>query len=313
MLSAAGHEVIDSEDGWQRASALSLLSEADAIVVGLNEFPRSLVEAATKALVVAKPGVGVDNIDVEAATGSGILVCNTPGSNAESVADHTIGLALAAFRNIVGLDAQTRNGTGWDQWPYVGAQLSGKCLGVVGTGHVGAAVVRRGVHGFGMSAIAFDLRPDPVLERDYGLIYTNLDDVLRNCDVLTIHTPLLASTRSLIRDQELRLMRPQSILVNTSRGGIVDEAALAAALAEGRLAGAAVDVFETEPAVSSPLFTAPNTVLTPHVAGYSAEASLRSRVMTAENVVAALRGEPLHVVNDSLLSAPNCRLRRLAV
>ena len=311
IIRGAGHEILDPGSDDLSDEAAEVLAGAAAIVVGLNQVTKGALAHASEALVIAKPGIGVDNVDVAAATALGIAVCNTPGSNAEAVADHTFALALAVLRDLVRLNNLTRNGQGWDNWPHVGRQLGGGVIAVVGTGNIGQAVIRRAVRGFDMKALAFDLRPNHELEREYRVRYGRLDDVLPEADVVTVHVPLTDSTRNLIGAAELSLLKPTAVLVNTSRGGVVDEAALATALAAGKLSGAGVDVFDQEPSTDSSLYRCENAILTPHIAGYSPQASLKSRLMTAENVVAALANSPRNVVNPDVLGARWSRLGRL--
>ncbi len=309
MLRDAGHEVVDpGPEQLAEPQAAVWAKEADGLLVGLNPIGRAILEAARGVRVVAKPGIGVDNIDVAAATELGIAVCNTPGSNADAVADHTLALLLAVLRNLLDLDRRTRSGRGWERWPYVGAQLAGKTAAVIGLGQIGKAVARRMVLGFGMRALAYDLAPDPDWARELGVRYGALAEILPLADVVSVHVPLSESTWRLVGPRELALLRPHAVLVNTARGGVVDEAALAEALRHGKLAGAGVDVFEREPCERSPLFELDNVVLTPHIAGYSPEASVRSRLMTAENLIEAFAGRPRHLVNPRVTARPNYRL-----
>jgi D-3-phosphoglycerate dehydrogenase len=298
VLQKAGHEVVDpGPEDVSEDHAIEVLAEADATLVSTNPVPRVVLEAAPRLKIVSKVGVGVDNIDQVAASELGIRVTNTPGTNDDAVADHAIGLALAVMRDIPRLDALVREGRGWEVWPFVGAELAGAQVAVLGTGHIGRAVIKRLVGGFSATVVAYDPFPDESLVSEYGVAYADLDDALTGADLVMVHVPLVEATRNLIGARELTLLPPSAFLVNPSRGGIVDEDALAAAVREGRLAGAGVDVFADEPAVSNVLFGVPRIVVTPHVAGHSAEGSTRSRVGAATNIVNTLAGRPTNQVN----------------
>ena len=309
MIREEGHEVFDpGEKNFHEDEAVRYLKDADAVFVGLNKLTGTAIKSSKQLIVIAKPGIGVDNIDVNKATQEGILVCNTPGSNAQSVADHLFGLLIAVARRLPYLDSITRAGRGWENWPVVGNEISGKKLGVVGTGSIGKAVIRR-AKGFDMEILAYDTLINPDLAKDPSVHYLPLNDLLRSSDFITLHVPLTDETRGLIGEKELSTMKKTAYLFNTSRGGIVDERALIKALREGQIAGAGIDVFEQEPLMESELFKLQNVVLTPHVAGYSPEASYRSRIMSADNINNALRGIKPHIVNPEVLRSPKIRIK----
>jgi len=309
MLRAAGHEIIDPGPTRAWDGPEDLLARADGVLAGLAPITREMLAVARGLRVIAKTGVGFDNIDLHAANEFGIVVSNTAGSNTDCVADHTIGLMLAVLRRLVELDQRTRSGAGWSDVSIAPEQLTSRHLGVIGTGSIGKAVSRRAVAGFGMTVSAFSRAPDPAFAAELNVAYRPLEDVLRNVDIISLHVPLTESTRGLIGEAELRLMRPTAVLVNTARGGVVDETALADALRQGRIAGAGVDVFASEPCTASPLFDLPNTVLTPHIAGRSPQAARLGRLMAAENLVEGLAGRPIRVVNPEVLRSPQCRIR----
>ena len=310
MIRNAGHEIFDPGDkDLSDQEAVKHLIDADAVFVGLNKFSGAAIKAGKHLKVIAKPGIGVDNIDVAAATGEGIMVCNTPGSNAQSVADHLFGLMIAVTRRLPYLDFITRAGKGWENYPPVmGIEISGKTLGVIGTGQIGKAVVRR-AKGFDMEILAHDAVEDSGLIRDFSVRYRPLEDVLKGADLITLHLPLTEKTRGIIGEEEFRAMKRTAYLFNTSRGPIVDERALVKALMDQQIAGAGLDVFEEEPLIQSELFGLENVVVTPHVAGYSPEASIRSRIMSAENIINALRGVEPHLVNREVLRLPQRRVQ----
>jgi D-3-phosphoglycerate dehydrogenase len=312
LLEAAGLDVVDPgpEAPTDPSRADALLSDADALIVGTGPVPESLLAKAPRLRLVSKPGIGVDRIDVAAATRMGIGVGNTPGSNSDTVADHTIALVLAVLRRLVPLDAATRAGHGWDSWPVVGGELAGATVAVLGTGDIGRAVICRLAGGFGARILAHDLAPDARLAREYDVTYGALDEILPDADVVTVHVPLGDSTRGLLGARELAMLKPTAVVVNAARGGVVDESALCDALAHGRIAGAALDVFEEEPLGLSPLLEHPRVVLTPHIAGYSERSLVRARLMLAEDIVAALAGMPRHLVNPEVLDSPHNRIAR---
>ncbi|MDR7569725.1 MAG: phosphoglycerate dehydrogenase [Armatimonadota bacterium] len=277
-----------------------LLGEVDGIIAGVDRIgPRALQKGAPRRRVIARVGVGVDTIDLRAATDLGVVVTNTPGLNAEAVAELVFGVMIVLARRILEVDRWVREGR-WIR-PF-GVELSGKCLGVVGFGHIGQAVARRGV-GFGMRVVAFDPWVDPEVARGLGATLVPFLEVIESADFLTLHVPLLPETRHLVGVEELRRMKPTAYLINASRGGVVDEAALARALREGWIAGAACDVFEEEPPLHSPLLEAPNVVLTSHIGGHTWEAAARAARLAAEQVLRVLRGErPPHVVNPEVFN-----------
>lgn len=307
-ICAAGHEVIDPEAVGAVADHAELLAEADAMIVGTNPVGSTLLSATPAVRLIAKPGIGFDNIDVDAATGFGVGVSNTPGSNSDAVADHALALMLALRRNLVSLDSVTRRGQGWQHWPAIGDELHGAVVAVVGTGNIGAAVAKRLALGFDATVLAYDVTPRPDLETSLGVRYGSLAEILPQADVVTVHVPLFAATRGLLGRQEIASMKPGAILINAARGGVVDEQALADALREERIAGAGIDVFSTEPAEDSVFFSLPNVIVTPHIAGYSRASLTRARLMIADDVISALAGQPRHLVNPDVLQSPNNRL-----
>lgn len=288
LLRAAGHavEVWSSLDG---GGGYDGLREVDGLFVEITPVPAAVIESAPRLVVIGKGGVGLDSIDLAAAARAGVRVCNTPGSNSECVADHTFALLLALTRRLRVLDTATRAGRGWSPWPpAIGEELIGKVIGVIGAGNSGRAVIRR-AQAFGMRAIAYDTVTTQ-LDAANDVELTSLDDLLGRADVVTIHVPLTAATAGLISAPQLALMRPGSYLINVSRGGIVDEDALRAVLDSGQLAGAGIDVYAREPALTSPLFESDRVVATPHSAGISPGSIARSRIDTAHNLLAVFAG-----------------------
>ncbi|HEX6507837.1 MAG TPA: hydroxyacid dehydrogenase [Chloroflexota bacterium] len=277
------------------------LPQSDALIVrSRTRVTADLLRQGDRLQIVGRAGIGVDNIDVEAATDRGILVINAPLGNVRSTAEHTIALIFSLARRIVAADAAVRNGT-W-KTGYEGVQLGGKRLGVIGAGKVGGQVATIGA-AIGMEVVGYD----PYLPEGYwhtlGVAKVQPDELLATSDFVTLHVPLLPETLNLIGAAELANMKRGAYLINCARGGLVDEAALAEALQSGHLAGAAVDVYETEPPESSPLLSAPNIILTPHVAASTREAQAQVSTDIATQVLDFFAGRPVsYAVNPSVLN-----------
>jgi D-3-phosphoglycerate dehydrogenase / 2-oxoglutarate reductase len=270
-----------------------------ALIAGAEPVPRSVLLASPTLRLVQKHGVGVDNIDLAAATEAGIAVTNAPGTNTEAVADLTVAFMLALLRQVVPASQSTRLGK-WER--YMGRELGQLTVGVVGTGRIGRAVIRR-LRGFGSRILAYDVIQDPSLAVADNLRYVELDELLDKSDIITLHIPLMEGTRELLGRRELARMRKSAYLINIARGELVDEAALAEHLAAGRIAGAGVDVFATEPPQDSPLLKLPNVLATPHIGAYTHEAMEAMDRACAETVVALFSGgRSDHVVNPEVLS-----------
>jgi glyoxylate reductase len=263
----------------------------------------ALLDAVPTLRVVANLAVGYDNVDIGAATDRGVVVTNTPDVLTEATADLTWALILAAARRLVEGDALVRSGV-WDGWSptqLLGWPVHARTMGVVGMGKIGTAVARR-ARGFGMSVLYHNRRPDPVAESVLSAKFVDLDRLLREADVVCIHAPLTDSTRHLIDARALELMRPSALLVNTSRGAIVDESALVEALRSGAIAAAALDVFEGEPSLAAGLTELPNVVLAPHIGSATVDARSAMVRLCSENIVAVLSGDrPITPVNPDVL------------
>ena len=263
----------------------------------------ALLDAAPRVRVVSNYAVGYDNIDVAAATSRGVVVTNTPGVLTETVADFAITLLLAVARRVVESDRYTREGR-WKSWEpllFLGQDLYGATLGLVGLGRIGTAVARR-AHGFDMRILYHDVVRREDLEHDLGLEFTSLEDLLRRSDFISVHTPLTPQTRHLISTDQFRLMKRTAVLVNTARGPIVDPDALHRALADRQIWGAGLDVFEVEPVPADhPLLRLDNIIVAPHIASASVETRAKMALMAVDNLLAALGGQrPPNFVNPDV-------------
>ncbi len=307
LKSHAEVEYVNSDDGLPAAELLSRSRGKQAIVSQLTDrFDAAAIEKLEGVRVLANVAVGFDNVDVPAATRMGIMVTNTPDVLTDTTADLAFALLLAAARRIVEGHHFVHSGK-WRKWAIdllAGQDVHHRTLGIFGMGRIGQAVARR-ARGFSMRVLYHDARRAPeAVERELGLEFADAGRLLRESDFISLHVPLLDSTRKLIGAAELRKMKRTAILVNTSRGPVVDEAALAEALAEGVIAGAGLDVFEREPEVHPLLLKLENVVLAPHIGSASVDTRRKMCMMAAENAVAALEGRrPPNLVNTELWRA----------
>ncbi len=299
LIEAAGLEVLPTphggstdDSGISEEEMIGLLENAEAIIAGNARLGRRVIEASPRLKVISCRGVGYDGVDVPAATEKDITVTITPGAVDNAVADYTLGLIIALARRTLQSDHNLRSGL-WEA--FVGMDLYGKTLGIVGFGRIGKAVARRAIGGFEMKVLGMrrDRNRDAEFVLQWGVQYANLQELLRSSDFVSIHLPLTDQTRQLIGAPELELMKPSAYLINTARGAIVDEKAIYEALGSHRIAGAALDVFTEEPLRSSPLTDLDNVIVTPHVAGYTWEAQVGSNRQAAQNVIDVLTGRPV--------------------
>jgi phosphoglycerate dehydrogenase-like enzyme len=279
----------------QEAELIRRIGDAE-VVVNIRahaHFTDRVLESAARLRLISIWGTGVDNVDLEACRQRGVMVTNTPGVNADAVAEHAIALMLAVMRRIPALDRETRAG----QWPRgLLVQARGKTLGLIGFGAIGSRVAALG-RGLGMSLLAWTLRRDDARVAAAGARSVGLETLLRESDVVSLHLRLAAETRWFLGAARLALMKPTAFLVNTARGGLVEKDALVAALRDGRLAGAGLDVFHEEPVVAGdPLLALPNVVLTPHNAGMTREVIEAGLHRAVENIEAFLGGAPTDIV-----------------
>jgi len=266
-----------------------------------DKVDAAVMDAAGSQLkIISNYAVGFDNVDVEAATKRGIVVTNTPCVQVnEAVAEHTWALILGLARRIVEADEATRRGAyrGWEPDIFLGRSLSGKTLGIIGLGRIGSMVARR-AKGYDMTVLYNKRSPDPEAEKELGVIFADLDDLLSRSDFVTLHVPLTSETRHMIDQSALAKFKKGSFLINTARGGIVDEHALAESLRSGQLAGAALDVFEDEPHIDPELITMGNVILTPHIASATWEARERMGEMAVQAFLDTFSGRmPQNIVN----------------
>ncbi len=277
-------------NGADRDELLARIRDADALLVrSATTVDAGVISAAPRLKVVARAGVGLDNVDVAAATQSGVMVVNAPTSNIVSAAELTVALLLAASRHVVPANLALKNGE-WKRGRYTGTELYEKTVGIVGLGRIGVLVAAR-LAAFGMCIIAYDPYVQAGRAAQMGIRLVGLDDLLAESDVISVHLPKTAETVGLIGDEQLHKVKPQVIVVNAARGGIVDEPALYDALRDGRVAAAGLDVYETEPCTDSPLFRLDNVVATPHLGASTEDAQEKAGVAVARSVRLALAGE----------------------
>lgn len=300
MLKDNGFEVVVNEAARDRAATkeelLAGAKGADAILSILTDkIDADVMDAGLSTLkVVANYAVGYDNIDVNSAKAKNIIVTNTPGVLTETVAEHTFALILSIAHRIAESDKFTRDGKyhAWGPELLLGTNIAGKTLGVVGLGRIGTMVAHHAVKGFGMKVVYTDLKANPEFEKEFGAVFADsIDTLLPQSDFVSIHVPMNEANRHLINADRLGKMKKSAYLINTSRGPIVDEAALATALKDGVIAGAALDVYEFEPKITPGLIELSNVILTPHTASATLETRNKMAEMAATNIIAVLKGE----------------------
>ncbi len=286
-----GDEVeIRRVDGTDRPALLEAVADADALLVrSATKVDAEVLAAATKLKVVARAGVGLDNVEVPAATERGVMVVNAPTSNIVSAAEHAVALLLSVLRRVPAAN-QSLQGGEWKRSSYTGVELNGKTVGVVGLGKIGQLFAHR-VASFGTELIAYDPYVSAARAKQLGIELVSLDELLSRADIISIHLPKTPETKGLIDADALAKTKQGVIVINAARGGLVDEEALAKAVADGHVGGVGVDVFVTEPTTSSPLFGLPNVVVTPHLGASTVEAQDRAGTDVAKSVRLALRGD----------------------
>lgn len=304
LVEAAGIKFTSYEDAEDRTpeAIIERLQNADGAITSYGQFTAEVFDALPHLKVVSKTGTGVDNIDVAAATKNGTAVCNVPGYGTEVVSDHAITLALDCLRRTNEIDADMRRGI-WDfkrHRPL--GQVKGRTFGVIGAGDIGSAAARK-ARGLGFDVIIWDRKGRPGERNADGIPFASFEDLLRTSDVISLHVALVPATRHLLNSENIRMLKQDAIVINTSRGAVVDLDALAEALEDGRLWGAGIDVFEHEPVpINAPIMGAPHTVLTSHAAYWSEESAVELRTRCTDNAIAVVLGrKPESCVNPEVL------------
>ena len=287
---------------------VKVIKDFDAIIVrSRTKVTREVIEAAEKLKIIARAGVGVDNVDVEAATQHGIMVVNAPESTSITVAEHTMGIILSLARKISIADKSVKEGK-WEKKKFMGLELNGKTLGVIGMGRIGSQVVTRS-KAFGMDALVYDPYITEEAAAELGVTVVDLETLLKNSDVMTIHVPLTPETKHLIAKPQFDIMKENAFIVNCARGGIIKEEDLYEALSTGKIGGAGLDVYEEEPPKDNPLFGLDNVVLTPHIAASTAEAQRDAAIIVANEIKKVFKGEsPKNVLNMPVLDPETFQL-----
>lgn len=269
--------------GKDKDKLAEVIGQYDGLAIrSATKVTPKILEQASRLKVVGRAGIGVDNVDIPAATAKGVIVMNTPFGNSITTAEHAIAMMFALAREIPAADASTQAGK-WEKNRFMGVELTGKVLGIIGCGNIGSIVAERGV-GLKMKVIAFDPFLSAERAKDLGVEKVELEDLLARADVITLHTPLTEKTRNILSEENLARTKPGVRIINCARGGLVDEVALRAALDRGHVAGAALDVFTVEPALTNPLFGHPNVVCTPHLGASTTEAQENVALQVAEQM-----------------------------
>jgi D-3-phosphoglycerate dehydrogenase len=273
---------------------IPLLQGCDGYIAGLDFISKKVIDACPGLRVISRYGAGVDRVDLGAARAKGIPVCNTPGANAQAVADLALALMLAAARKIPMLDRKTKEG----QWVRSnGTEIFGKTLGILGLGAVGKAVAQR-ARGFSMKVLAYDPFINKQYAEEQGIIVSDFDSLIKESDIISLHLPLDQKTRHIINAEVMARMKRGVILINTARGGLIDESAANELLRSGHLGGLGLDAYEEEPPGKSPLFELDNVVLTPHTGSHTAEATAAMAAMSVDNLIDVLSGKDCpYIVN----------------
>ncbi len=283
---------VDVRTGMSPEELKACIGEYDALVVrSQTQVTEDVIKAAENLKIIGRAGVGVDNIDVEAATQRGIIVINAPEGNMISAAEHTIAMMMAISRNIPQANQSMRAGK-WDRKLFMGVEVRGKTLGVVGLGRIGTEVAKR-AQGMEMNIMAYDPFISEERAADLGVKLTTVEDIVLNADYITVHTPLTKDTRDLIDREEFEKAKPGVRIINCARGGIINEKALAEAVASGKVAAAAIDVFTSEPPTGSPLLEQDNIIVTPHLGASTKEAQVNVAVDVAEQIINFNQGLPV--------------------
>ena len=301
---------VDEISGQTPDELKAIIGQYDGLAIrSSTKVTKALLEAATNLKVVGRAGIGVDNVDIPAATARGVVVMNTPFGNSITTAEHAIALMFALARQLPEADASTQAGK-WEKNRFMGVEVTGKTLGLIGAGNIGSIVATRAL-GLRMKVAAFDPFLTPERAVELGIEKVELDELLKRADFITLHTPLTDQTRGILSREALAKTKPGVRIINCARGGLIDEQALKVALDSGHVAGAALDVFESEPATASPLFGTPNFISTPHLGASTNEAQVNVAIQVAEQMSDfLLLGGVTNAINMPSLSAEEApRLR----
>jgi len=285
-------EIIRRPGPLTEVELMQLIKDVDAVIASHDPFTRRVIERAEKLKVIARHGIGYSEIDVEAATEKGIYVTYTPiPEEFDSVAEFTVGLILALLRKIPQAD-RTLKGRSWARKPFIGSMLKGKTVGIIGLGNIGRRVAKL-LTPFGPTILAYDPYVSENIAKEYGARLVNLETLLKESDIITIHASLTKETRGLLGERELEIMKPGVYVINTAREPIFPRNVLLKGLRDGKIAGAAIDVYEYEPPnLDDPLFKLDNVITTPHIAAYTREALRKMDITVAEDVINVLTGKP---------------------
>jgi Phosphoglycerate dehydrogenase and related dehydrogenases len=298
MAMLDGKAILIQAADTAKETAMALIKDADAAILRATTlFDKEVISQGVHLKIIARTGVGLDNVDLKAAGENGIIVCNTPGTNDETVAEHVVAVVLAFAKQIIPLNTAVREQRWEERFSLRQMDIKGKRIGLIGYGNIGKATACR-CKALGMEVWVFD----PFVKNGYEGVtqVTDIDDIFRECDFVSLHCPALPDTRNLVNANKLSLMKASAYLINTSRGELVDEDALIACLKNGKIAGAALDVFKQEPvAASHPLLQLPNVLLSPHVAGSTRESNERIATAAVQAVLDTLNGiTPPHICNS---------------
>lgn len=296
MFEKKGYEIIKNETSkpLNNREMSEKIKDVDGIIIGIDDLNAQIIKQARNLKIISKYGVGVDNINIKAATAQGIVVTNTPTANIDAVADLAFALMLALARRIPEADRETKAGN-WKK--FIGTSVWRKKLGVIGLGKIGKQVVKR-ARGFEMEILCYDIIQDEEFARQFSIRYVDLETLLKESDYITIHAPLNTATRDMIGYKELEMINENAFLINTSRGGIIDEKALYNTLKNNKIKGAALDSYKEEPPENSPLAELENIIMTSHNGAYTKEAINNMGIQSAQNLIDVLEGrEPENIVN----------------
>jgi D-3-phosphoglycerate dehydrogenase len=299
-ISEEGIKVLKSEPGVQvdvetkltKEQLIEKIRDYSALIIrSETQVNREVIEAGRNLKIVGRAGVGIDNVDVPAATAKGIIVANAPEGNTIAACEHTLSMMLSMSRNIPQANASLKSGK-WERSKFMGVEVLGKTLGIIGLGRIGSELTRR-VRSMGMEVLAYDPFTSQERAQQIGATLTTLDEIYEKADFITVHTPLTPTTRHMVSAPQFARMKKGVRIINCARGGIIDEAALLEALKSGKVAGAALDVFEKEPPVGNQLLELPNVIVTPHLGASTAEAQVNVAITIAEQVLNAFKGQPV--------------------